>query len=853
VSRRRDEDLDREIRDHLALEAEEREAQGLSPDEARRAARRAFGNVTTTREDARRVWVAAWLDHAVQDVRYAGRLARRHPAFTLGAVLILALGIGASTIIFGAINAIVLAPLPFDQPDRLVRITQTNAARGVDDFSVSLPLYRDWSTRTRSFAAIAALKSGSVTVLDAGDPQQLPALFMSHTLLPTLGLTVAHGRGLEPEDDAVGAGHVALLSDRFWRRALAGDPGAIGRTITIDGRVHTIIGVAPAALQLTGDADVLLPLVPFQEDRRGLSDLNVYARLNPTVTIAQATGELTMLARRIEQEYPEDHKGWSVRLSPLAGAIVGSTVPRILYVLLAAVGALLLVACANLSSLLLVRASARRREMAIRAAVGGGRLRLVRQLLTESLVLALAGGALGVGLSYGGMFVVRTMAADVPRAGTIGVDPGVLLFACLVTAAAGLLAGLAPARQASRIDVQRSLKESATSVARGANGPRNALVIGQIALSIVLLAAAGLTIRTLIRLTTLDLGFQPDRVLTVQVAPRLDPERFHATLLQRLRALPAVSMAGATSGVPMLAGFNTSLNVYPVGDARIGPGESIQCDFRNVTEGFFGAMGTPLLAGRDFTTRDTGRAPKVIVVNQTLSRQLWGGDSPIGKQVDLGGGGGEPATVIGLVGDVRTHNPAEPPRPTYYVSAYRGVWGPMTLAIRTNGDAELMLPLVRSEVRALDPTLPVLAIGTMDELVAAQLAPRRLVALLLAAFAAAALLLAVVGIYGVMAYSTGQRSREVAIRLALGATRQTVIAPLVREGAVLVIAGASIGVIVALPATRLLQGLLVDVSPADPLTLAAAIVLLTGTGLIACYLPARRASRVSPIEALRAE
>lgn len=850
---RRDDDLKREIRQHLELEAAEREADGLSPDAARAAASRAFGNAATTREDARAVWIPRWVEHIAQDLRYALRLARSAPGFTCGAVLILALGISATTTIFAAINAVVLTPMPFVHPDQLVRITQTNVSRGIDAFSVSLPLYRDWITRSRSFDNVGAQRGGTVTVQGFGDPQRLPAQWITHTMMPTLGLHVALGRGLLPEDDVVNAAPVVILSHGFWRRAYAADPGVLGRALSVDGQPRTIIGVASADV-LQPDDHLILPLVPFVEDRRGLSLLDIYARLRPQVTIDQASSEMAGVAQQLEREYPDDMRGWGVKLTPIADDVIGPRAPRMLYMLLAAVSLLLLVACANLSSLLLVRASSRSREMAIRAAVGGGRGRIVRQLLTESALLAALGGVFGVALSYGGMHLFRTaVGADLPRADQIRVDVWVMAFATTVSAMAGILAGLAPARQLSKLDVQRGLKEGAQSVMRGSNGARNALVIGQLALSVVLLVAAGLMIRTLVNLHSVDLGFTPGRILTVQVAPRNNPEAFFATLLERLRALPDVAVVGATSGAPMVSGFNTSLNVYPVGDALVAATTSIQSDWRVVSDGYFGAMETPMLSGRDFTPRDHDNAPKVIVVNQTLARTLWGETNPIGKQVDLGGGGGEPATVIGLVGDTRSHNPGDAPRPTYYVSAYRGVWGPMTLAIRTSADTARVLSLVRAEVSALDSTLPLFDVRTMDAVLSARLAPQRLMASLLAVFAGLALMLAVVGIYGVMAYSTGQRVREVAIRLALGATRADVIRPLLREGAILAVSGALIGLVVVIPLTRLMRGLLADIGPNDPLTIIVSVVLLTTAALVACYVPARRASHVNPVRAMRGD
>ena len=852
---RRDDDLEREIRQHLELEAEERASDGLPPDEAQRAARRAFGNIAITREDARAVWVPLWLQQMMQDVRYTMRISVRTPAFTLGALLVFALGLGASTIVFSALNAVVLAPMPFPQPDQLVRLDQANASRSVERFSVSLPLLRDWQTRASSFTGIAAERSGAVTVTGLGDPQRVDAVYVTHNLLPTLGVPAAIGRTFAGGDDTPTAEPVVMLSHGLWQRAFAADPRVIDQSLLVDGRAHAIIGVVPPNPLRTGD-HVLLPLVPHTEDRRGHADLDVYARLKTGVTTTQASLEMSTIAQQLAREYPEAHEGWSVTISPLAGAVLGTDTPRLLYLLFAAVGVLVLVGCANLSTLLLVRASARTHEMAIRAAVGGGRGRILRQLLTESLVLAVVGGAIGVVLSFAGTRMLRTsLLADLPRAADIVVDLRVLLFALAAATITGLISGVTPARQMSRLDVTRGLREGSRSVAGGTHTSRNVLVVAQLALSVVLLSAAGVTMRALNQLNSVDLGFAPDQLITVRVAPRERPEAFVTTLLERVRTLPEVAMAGAVSSAPMSPG-NLSLHVFPVGDARIPATESIQSDWRIVTDGYFGAMQTPLLAGRDFTTRDDEDAPKVIIVNQTLARLIWGEADPIGRQVDLGGGGGDPATVVGLVGDMRHHEPGRPAGPSYYVPAAGGVWGTMTFVVRTSADVEdaaTVVPRLRAAVSELDPSLPLFDVTPLASLVDKQLAPQRLTAGVLTTFGILALVLAAAGIYGVMAFTTRQRTREAAIRLALGDTRMGLIRPFLHEGARLIAAGVVSGGIAAWLLTGVMRSQLPDLDAADPWTLAAAAALLGVAALVACVVPAWRVSNVNPIHALRGE
>jgi predicted permease len=848
----RDRDLAREMRAHLELEAAEREADGAPPAEARRAAHRAFGNAALVGEDARAVWTPLWAQQAAADARYAWRLARRAPWFTLGAVAIVALGIGASTAIFSALRGVVLAPLPFERPDELVRVSQTNLARGVADFSVSLPLYRDWQARSTSWRAMGATRTGSVTVLGLGTPQQLDARYVTASLLPVLGVRVALGRGITTDDDRVGAGLVAVISTGLWREAFGASPGAVGRTLMVDGRAHTIVGVAPAGVPLAGDADLLLPLVPFEEDRRNFSNLDVIARLAPGVTLARARAEMAALEATLAAESSDGDTGWGVRLVPVHDALLGPTTPRTLYLLVAAAAILLIVACANLSGLLLVRGSARGREMAIRAALGGGRGRIARQLGVESAWIAGLGGLAGVGLAAGGAALLqRTIMAELPGAARIGVDGWVLFFACAASALAAAIAGVAPILQVMRTDIERGLREGAPAAARGGHALRRVLIAGQLALAVVLLAGAGLTMRTLAHLTTIDLGFRPDRVLTLQVAPGASPETLVARLVDRLRRLPDIEAVGATSGAPMASTGNTSLNLYAVGPAAIPASEFVQADWRVVSDGYFAAMGIPLVAGRDISSRDTASSQKVIVVNQALARVMWGDADPIGRQVDLGGGGGVPAVVVGVVRDVRLHTPAIPAAPTYYVPLGRGLYSPATLVIRTRAAAERVVPLVRTELDALDPALPVFDVRTMAARLDAQLAPQRTLAGLLAAFAVAATVLGAIGLYGVVSYATAQRTREVALRLALGATRAQVIRPLVREGVLLIAVGTGVGVALVVPLGRAMESTLTDISPLDPFALSAAVLVLAAASWVACAIPAWRASRTNPAIVLR--
>jgi putative ABC transport system permease protein len=859
VTRRRDEDLDREIRAHLELEAADREADGLSPEDARRAARRLFGNPAVVREDARAVWAPLWIQQAGQDARYAWRLARRTPAFTIGVLFVIALGIGATTTIFSALRAVVLAPLPFDRPLDLVRVSQMNAARGVADFSVSLPLYREWRDRSTSWRDLAATRTDTVVALGLGEPRRLDARFETWNLLPLLGVHVRAGRGFSAADDARGAAPVAILSNRLWRDAFAAAPDVVGRALTIDGRPTTIIGIAPANGTLVGDADVLLPLVPSEGDVRfDYSDLDVIGRLASGVTMTAARAEMTALTERVAAELVAagnqgDVTGWTPRLLPLHEAVVGTAAPRTLSLLFVAAVVLLLVACANVSGLLLARASGRAHEMAVRAALGGGRGRIVRQLLVETGCLALGGALLGLAMSTVALPVLKAgVLSTLPRANDIRIDGGVLMVALVSTLLTAVLAGLAPAFRASQLNVQASLKANAPAVAGGPRLSRRVLIASQLALSIVLLTTAGLAARALSDLRSVDLGFSPDHVLSMAFAPERAPELTTAAFLERLRRLPGVESVAATSAAPMGAG-NASLHVFPVGPAILAPTTAVQADWRVASPGYFHTMGTPILAGRDFTAHDDSRSAKVIIVNETLARQMWGRDNPIGRQLDLGGGGGEPATVVGLVRDVRAHSPAVPPAPTYYVSLYRGVWGPVTVVIRTRADASGVVPLARAELHALDPAAPLFDVMTMRQRVEGPLTPQRLLMGLLAGFALAATLLAVIGMYGLVSYATGQRLREIALRVALGASRGHVVRLLLGEGVRLVTVGIAVGVLLAVPAARAVHPLLTGAGTSDPAMFGVAVAVLSLASLAACAIPIRRALRANPAVVLRGE
>jgi putative ABC transport system permease protein len=732
-----------------------------------------------------------------------------------------------------------------------VWVNETNPARRITQFSVSYMNYRDWQERSTSWEALGVLTNRDVNVQHEGEPEHINAQFLTSNVLSILRLNVALGRGFLPEEDQPRA-RVVIVSDGFWKRVFAADPKVIGRTLTIDGEPRTVVGVAPPTFGMAGAIELFLPIGPFIQQDRSDHQLDAIGRLKPGVTIEQASAEMSALAQRIDDEQPGDNKGWNVRLRPLADAIVTTDVRRVLFFLLGAVMLLLTIACANVSGLQLVRASARSREMAIRTALGGGRGRLVRQLVTESLLLSVAGGIAGLLVASWSLDLFgSSIAADVPRADEIALDRRILLFAFAVTVITGVIAGVVPALQTGRIDVQRGLRAGSQAILGGRRGLRNALVVAQLALAIVLLAAAGLMLRTMDRLNRMELGFNPTNLVTLQVAPARNQIEFFTALRERVAALPGVQAVAVTSGAPMTT-FNTSLNVVPVSPALIPPSQSIQSHWRLVTAEFFQALQIPVLKGRVFSPQDNDTAPKVVVVNRTLATMLWGDDDPIGKRVSPGGGD-DYSTVIGVVGDIRSHSPARAPIPTFYMSGYLGMWSPMTLVIRSTGDPRAVIPGVRTIVKSLDPSLPVFGVSTMDGLVQERVAQQRTTAALLTAFACVALVLAATGLYGVMAYATSLRTREVGIRKALGAQQVDVLGALLRDGVLLVIAGTTVGLMIALVVSRSMRGMLTDIGPNDPLTFAATPFVLAIVTLLACYIPARRAARANPLDALRGE
>jgi predicted permease len=814
----------------------------------------------------------------IQDVRHGARTLRKSPGFTLLAALTLALGIGGLTAIFSVVNAVLLRPLPYAEPDRLVRLW--SAWEGQSRNDVSPAEYFDYRDGLGAFRALGAFASGSANLTGDGEPERLQAGYVTASLFTALAVEPALGRAFAEGEDGPGAEAAVVLGDGLWRRRFGGSPDVVGRRVTVDGVPSTVLGVMPAGFRLPGDFGPAGPTqiyLPLGLDRtsvpnRGSHFLGVVGRLRPGLSFESGRAAVARAAAGFVRDFPDDYPAgmrFAATAVPLADDVLGPVRPALL-VLLGAVAFVLAIACANVASLLLSRAESRRRELAVRAAIGAGRLRLVRQLLAESLLLATLGGALGLALAFWGVQALETLRPpDLPRLDEVGVDPRVLLFTLAASLLTGLLFGLGPALEASRGDLRATLAEGGrgATVGRAAQRLRRALVTGQIALALVLLIGGGLLIRSLARLQSVDPGFRADHVLTVSLnLPETaggagESQRatgFFRQIVERVSALPGVASAGAVAGLP-LAGDRGDLNLHIEGRPEPEGAGSPAADWQAVTPGYFQAMGMRLVRGRGIETRDDERAPGAVVINRTMARLLWPGEDPLGRRFTLGGGAGPGmVTIVGIVDDVRQRGLASEPRPEMYLAhAQFRFWdggGPvdaMTLAVRTQGDPASVARAIREEVRALDPNLPVGGFRTMREVVSDSISRPRFMTLLLTVFSGLALALAAVGIYGVLAYAASRRTREIGVRMALGARPRDVVGLIVRQTAAVAGSGVALGILGALALTRVLRAQLYDVSPTDAPTYAGLALFTIAVALLATWIPARRAAGVDPLTALR--
>ena len=802
------------------------------------------------------------MDTLLQDLRYAVRALRQHPGFALTAVLTLGLGIGANVAIFSAINAILLRPLPFEQPDRLVRVWGNHPQIGHE--SASLPDFLDWRAGTPSFAHLAALANTRFTLTGTGEPEMIRGALVTADFFQTLGVAPVRGRAFMAGEDRGSAARVVMLGEGLWQRRFGADPAVVGSSIQLNGAPYTVVGIAPASARIEGPVDAWTTLAIDTTRGRRADFLHVIGRLQPGAPLARAREEMATVARRLAEEYPSTNTNWGVDLVSLRDDMVGP-VRRALFLFLVAVGLVLLIACANVANLMLGRAAAREHEVVIRSALGASRGRLLRQLLTESVLLAIIGGTMGVLLAVWGVHALATLeAGTLPRADEIGVDGRVLAFALVLSVATGLLFGLAPALRLAGGTISGGLREGNRSVAGGPGlrNLRSALVLGEVAVAFVLLVGAGLLVRSFDRLLRVEPGFRTDGLLTARLLlPRTrygeEPRQaaFLEQLVDRLSGLPSVTSAAVVSDAP-LGDSPPYLSVSIQGQPPAGPGVVQDVEQFSASPGYFATLDIPRLRGRLFDASDRAGRPLVGVVNQAAVRRLYGGLDPIGSRLTFGNPGDSASwvTIVGVVGDIHHAGLNEPPYPQVYLPVAQAPRRWMVLVART--DARDPLALARSTrqaVTSLDPDLALSEVATMEQRIAGATARPRVSAIVLGGFAVAALLLAAIGIYGVMAYSAAQRTREIGIRIALGAEQRDILKLIVGQGMVLIAIGAGIGLALALAATRVFKSLLFGVSATDPLTFTVVLLVLIAVALLACYVPARRATKVDPLVALRYE
>jgi putative ABC transport system permease protein len=803
----------------------------------------------------------------LHDLRYAARLQRKNPGFTIVAIIALALGIGANTAIFSVVNTVLLRPLPYKDPERLVMVWEDATKHGYPRDTPAAANFVDWRDQNQSFEGMAAIADTSFNLTGSGDPERLEGRRVSANMFPLLGVEPHIGRVFTAAEDQPGAQRVALLSYALWQRRFGGDPGIVGKALTLNGESHVVVGVMPARFQFPSSDDQVWVPVAFTQQEAGNRNrhyLQVLARLRPGVSLDQAQSEMNTIAARLQQQYPQSNTDLGAAVQPLHEHLVGDIKPALL-VLLGAVGLVLLIACANVANLLLARAAVRQKEIAVRVALGARRWRLIRQFLTESVLLSTFGGLVGLAIAYGGLVLLKaSIPENISQARDISMDLRVLGFTFLVSVATGLIFGLAPALQAARFNQIDTLKEGGRDAATGGSGKRlrGLLVTAEVAISLVLLIGAGLLINSFLRLRNVDPGFRTDNLLTMKIVlpePKYEEmERrsaFYTELINRVQSLAGVRSAAVTSNLPLYRQGN-SIGVGIEGQPDPPPGQERIVVTRIISPGYFDTMSIPILRGRGLTEQDTETTPNVVVVSETMARRYWPGEDAVGKRIAAGRirSPEDWIQVVGVVKDVRQFELNAEPRPQMYLT-YRqaGFFDSRDLVVKTDVDPASMAATVRKAVWEIDKDQPVSNIQTMDEILADSIARQRFSMLLLAIFAAVALVLAGVGIYGVMSYSVAQRTHEIGIRMALGAQTGAVLKLAVGYGMKLVIAGIAIGLIAAFALTRVMSTLLFGVTATDPTTFTLISLLLIAVAVLASYVPARRATRVNPIIALRYE
>jgi putative ABC transport system permease protein len=803
-----------------------------------------------------------------KDLRYGIRNLLKQPAFTLVAVGTLALAIGGNTAMFSVVNAILLRSLQYPEPDRIVFLEGINPARGITQSNMSIPDFADWQTQNQVFERMAGYVTYGMVLNNGEEAERVRAAGVSADFFTLFRTTPLHGRALQgrtlqADDAQEGRDPVAVIGYGLWQRRFGGDAAVVGRKVIISGKSTTILGVMPQGFDYPAQAEawVPFPLDPAKEERANRF-LSVVARLKPGASVTQAQAQLDTINQRLAQSYHDTNNGWGVRVRTLQDSLVNN-VRLSLLVLLYAVAFVLLIACANIANLLLARATSRQKEIAVRAALGATRLRIVRQLLTESLLISFLGGVLGLALSF---WLTRLLVAisppDTPRLDEIRPDGRLMLFALGLAVLTGLVFGLAPALQASRINQSEGLKKGSRGNSGSARSDRlrGFLMAGEIAMSFVLLVGAGLLIKSFIHLREVKSGINAENVLTIRVAAppgkfREDVQRaqFFQQVIDRVQSIPGVQATGMILSLPLGAdAFNVWRGYIPEGRPAT-PEEAGDAAYLPASTDYFRALQIPLIAGRNFTNQDTENMPKVVIINETMARKVWPGQSPIGKHITIWRDEKFPREIVGVVGETKAALDNEPGEQMYVPYTQDASWGSMSFVIRTNGDPTNAISAARNEIRAVDKGSPIYNVRTMNDVLATSVAPRRAPMLVLTAFAAVALLLAMIGIYGVTAYYVTQRTQEIGIRMALGAQMSDVLKLVLKGGMVLAVLGVAVGLLGAFALTRWMTSLLFDVRPTDWLTLVAVSVGVFITALLACYLPARRATKVDPLVALRYE
>ncbi|HKQ91015.1 MAG TPA: ABC transporter permease [Blastocatellia bacterium] len=802
-------------------------------------------------------------DEMFQDLRFGARMLLKAPSFMLAAILSLAIGIGATSAIFGVVNGVVLRPLPYREPERLVRLWQNKVIAGVSGIPVSEGNVNVWRKQAQSFETVGVFYSTDSVITGEADPEQIPGARVSHDLLPMLGYQPAIGRHFLPEENRPGAANVVILSHKFWQRRFGGDPAILGRSITLDHtNQYTVIGVMPPEASFPDKSEFWLPEKITANDRHNIRRLSVLARLKPGVTPQMAQMEVSQINSQLKQRIPDDYEGWETELQPLHDSIVGK-VRNSLLVLFGAVGFVLLIACANVANLLLARASARQKEMAMRAALGASRLRLIRQLLTESVTLAVLGGVAGLALAR---LAVKALIAlnppDVPRLAQVNLDGRVLAFTLFTTLLVGIIFGLAPALHSSKPDLNNALKDGAAAGSGGRRwlrrfGFRDLMVVAQTALAVVLLAGAGLLIKSFVKLRQVELGFTPANVVSLTLSPPFskfpkDYKRadYYRRMTDSLKTMPGVEAVALATGAPTTGAYmNASISIA----ARTEPdnAEAQRAFVSVVSADYFRAIGNPLKQGRSFTDDDNESSQRVAIINETMARTYFAGMNPIGHRIFFKGEPDKQMEIVGVTVDIKQFGLDQENKPAIYQPSGQHDVSSLKLIVRTSGAPAAIIPALRRRILSEDKFTAITRVRTLDELVSDSVAQPRFYTLLLAIFAAIALALAVVGVYSLMAYSVSRRAHEIGVRMALGAEAGMILRLVIGRGLTLILAGVAVGLAGAFALTRLMSGLLFSVSATDPAVFAAISLILIAVALAACVFPARKATRIDPMVALR--